>query len=65
LFPDFLNSKSVGNLDFSQKESLFLSNSYCTMPCFEIFGAPEVTFSYFTSWRVFEYWKIIGIWEKD
>jgi hypothetical protein len=39
-------------LDFSQKGSLFLSNSYCTMP---IFGAPEVTFLYFTSWRVFEY----------
>jgi hypothetical protein len=35
------------------------------MPCFEIFGATEVTFLYFTSSRVFEYWKMIGIWEKD
>jgi hypothetical protein len=38
------NSNSVGNLDFSQKGSLFLSNLYCTMPSFEIFAATEVTF---------------------
>jgi hypothetical protein len=45
----FYYSNSVRNLDFSQKGSLFLSNSYCTMPSFEMFGAPEATFLYFTS----------------
>jgi hypothetical protein len=35
------------------------------MPGFEIFGATKVTFLYFMSWRVFEYWKMIGIWEND
>jgi hypothetical protein len=34
------------------------------MPSLEIFGAMEVTFLYFASGRVFEYWKMIGIWEK-
>jgi hypothetical protein len=34
---------------------------YTSVQSLEIFGALEVTFSYFTNGEVFEYWKILGI----
>jgi hypothetical protein len=34
------------------------------LPSLEIIESLEVTFSYFTSWKV-EYWKILGVNEKD
>jgi hypothetical protein len=40
-----------------QKGNLSHLNLSTLMPSLKFFGALKVTFSYFTSWRVFEYWK--------
>jgi hypothetical protein len=40
-------------------------NLSISLPSLEIFGALEIAFSYFTSDKVFEYWKILGINEND
>jgi hypothetical protein len=40
-------------------------NLSTAMTNLEVFRGLEVTFSYFISWNVFEYWKILGINNKD
>jgi hypothetical protein len=48
-----------------QKGNLIYLMLSANLPSFEIFGSLEATFSYFTIWKVFEYWKTCGIKEKD
>jgi hypothetical protein len=59
--PKIYNMKSGGNLKLGQREKLFIMIKYTPVQSLEIFGAIEVTFSYFTNGEVFEYWKILEI----
>jgi hypothetical protein len=51
-------------LNFFPKENLFLLNVSSDMQSFEMFGALNVAFSYFTNLDEFEYWRNFEILKK-